>query len=80
VDQNVNCLSQEGTISNGAAPVDNVKSPDGPDSSKQKQELTSGEEQTPDSSKQKQELTSGDEQTPDSSKQKPELTSLDKQS
>ncbi|CAD6263169.1 unnamed protein product [Miscanthus lutarioriparius] len=89
VDQNVNFLGQEGTspsstpttaISNGAAPVDNVKSPDGPDSSKQKQELTSGEEQTPDSSKQKQELTSGDEQTPDSSKQKPELTSLDKQS
>ncbi|KAL5650079.1 hypothetical protein ACJX0J_040888, partial [Zea mays] len=88
VDQNVNCLGQEGSspnstpttaISNGAAPVDNVKSPDGPDSSKQKQELTSGDEQTPDSSKQKQELTSGDEQTPDSSKQKPELTSLDKQ-
>ncbi|XP_066360504.1 sister chromatid cohesion protein PDS5 homolog C-like [Miscanthus floridulus] len=88
VDQNVNCLGQEGTspsstpttaISNGAAPVDNVKSPDGPDSLKQKQELTSGDEQTPDSSKQKQELTSGDEQTPDSSKQKPELTSLDKQ-
>jgi len=88
VDQNVNFLGQEGTspsstpttaISNGAAPVDNVKSPDGPDSSKQKQELTSGEEQTPDSSNQKQELTSGDEQTPDSSKQKPELTSLDKQ-
>jgi hypothetical protein len=87
VDQNVNCLGQEGTslsstpttaISNGAAPVDNVKSPDGPDSSKQKQELTSGDEQTPDSSKQKQELTSGNEQTPDSSKQKPELTS-DKQ-
>ena len=88
MDQNVNCLGQEGTspsstpttaISNGGAPVDNVKSSDGPDSSKQKQELTSGDKQTPDSSKQKQELTSGDEQTPDSSKQKPELTSLDKQ-
>jgi len=88
VDRNVNCLGQECTspsstpttaISNGAAPVHNVKSPDGPDSSKQKQELTSGDEQTPDSSKQKQELTFGDEQTPDSSKQKPELTSVDKQ-
>ncbi|KAG0530542.1 hypothetical protein BDA96_05G195600 [Sorghum bicolor] len=88
VDQNVNCLGQDGTsasstpttaISNGAAPVDNVKSPDGTDSSKQKQELTSGEEQTPDSSKQKQGLISGGEQTPDSSKQKPELISLDKQ-
>jgi len=88
VDRNVNCLGQEGTspsstpttaISNGGAPIDNVKSPDEPDSSKQKQELTSGDEQTPDSSKQKQELTSGDEQTPNSSKQKPELTFLDKQ-
>ena len=72
MDQNVNFLGQEGTspsstpttaISNGAAPVDNVKSPDGPDSSKQKQELTSGDEQTPDSSKQKPELTSLDKQT-----------------
>jgi hypothetical protein len=84
VDQNVNCLGQEGTspsstpttaISNGAAPVDSVKSPDGPDSSKQSQELTSGNEQTPDSSKQKPELTSLDKQA----KSSEQLISCDKE-
>ncbi|ONM16168.1 hypothetical protein ZEAMMB73_Zm00001d003123 [Zea mays] len=55
VDRNVNCLGQEGTspsstpttaISNGGAPIDNVKSPDEPDSSKQKPELTFLDKQT----------------------------------
>ncbi|CAL5031186.1 unnamed protein product [Urochloa decumbens] len=68
--QDVNCVEQDGSspsstpataISNVGAPVDNVKSPGGPASSKQNQELPSGDEQI----KISDQLISGDKELPE---------------
>ncbi|KAL6652446.1 hypothetical protein ACP70R_011371 [Stipagrostis hirtigluma subsp. patula] len=67
LEQDVSCPGQDGThpssspttaISNGGAPFDNVKSPDGPASSEQKPELPSGDEQA----KISDQLVSGDKE------------------
>ncbi|CAO2042879.1 unnamed protein product [Urochloa humidicola] len=68
--QDVNCIEQDGSspsstpataISNVGAPVDNVNSPGGPASSKQNQELPSGDEQI----KISDQLISGDKELPE---------------
>ncbi|CAL5026603.1 unnamed protein product [Urochloa decumbens] len=68
--QDVNCVEQDGSspsstpttaISNVGAPVDNVKSPGGPTSSKQNQESPSGDEQV----KISDQLISGDKELPE---------------
>ncbi|KAJ1271765.1 hypothetical protein BS78_06G150800 [Paspalum vaginatum] len=69
LEQDVNCLGQDGSssctpttaVSNEGGPVDNVKSPDGPADSKQKQELPSGDEQTKNSNQ----LISYDNEVPE---------------
>ncbi|RCV34391.1 hypothetical protein SETIT_7G156600v2 [Setaria italica] len=70
LEQDVNCVGQDGTspistpattISNVGAPVDNVKSPGGPASSKQNQEVPSGDEQI----KISDQLISGDKEVPE---------------
>ncbi|XP_062184176.1 sister chromatid cohesion protein PDS5 homolog C-like isoform X2 [Phragmites australis] len=78
LEQDVNCPGQDGTrpssnpitaISNGGAPVDNVKSPDGP-ASEQKPELPSGDEQA----KISDQLISGDEEVSDPVTTEPETS------
>ncbi|XP_062226089.1 sister chromatid cohesion protein PDS5 homolog C-like isoform X2 [Phragmites australis] len=83
LEQDVNCAGQDGTcpssiptaaISNGGAPVDNVKSTDGP-ASEQKPELPSGDEQA----KISDQLISGDKEVLEQAKISDQLISGDKE-